>query len=221
MLNTRYYLLLLIISTLPCCDSPLPTINIRAVIPDSSVLASENDLFEAYPDFTKKVGLPSIEEGVDSLEYRLWCHVSANIINLIRIRYSDSGWNISETMIWSHIPEYDIFDKKDTLNHLLTVVVDSTRVRELKPDISMNRFMDSLQYFNLQEAPSNLEILGSISLPNDSWRYTFEIADSRNYRIIEYNCGEVRSLSEFHQKINGLFRFLKQRLAVNFRNCNL
>ena len=208
----------LVIAIVPCCDSTVSNNQLRAVQQDSSVNVSENNLLEALPGFTEKIGLPLIQAGVDSFEYRLWCPNKNGIINLIRIRYFGQAWDISETMIWSHIPEYD-FRKDDTINHLLETIVDSTRVRQLNPDISVNRFIDSLQYYNLQEAPSNLEIRRSVLLPTDSWRYTFEMADSKHYRLIEYNCGEATSLEQFHHSVEGLLRFLKRSLNVEFRDC--
>lgn len=202
------------------CNSRVSTLKINRVLSDSSVSTVDNDLFESFPAFTKNVGLPSIQDGADFLEYRLWMNVSADIINLIRIHYTNERWQVSETIIWSHIPEYE-WKRNDTVNHLLATIVDSTRTRQLVPDISLDRFIDSLQYFNLQEAPPNLEIQKSISLPTDSWRYTFEIADKDQYRIIEYNCGEVHSLIDFHRKVERLLQFLKQHLKVEFRNCIL
>lgn len=202
------------------CNSSVSNIETHRVLSDSTTSMVDKDLFEAFPIFTEKVGLPSIQNGAELLEYRLWMTVSSDIINLIRINYGNKGWQITETIIWSHIPEYK-WKRNDTVNHLLTTVIDSTRTRQLVPDISLDRFMDSLQYFNLQEAPANLEIQQSISLPTDGWRYTFEIADTEHYRIIEYNCGQVNSLIDFHRKIKRLLQFLKQHLKVEFRNCDL
>ena len=82
----------------------------------------------------------------------------------------------------------------------------------------MQAFIDSIQYFNLQEAPSNAEISSSISIGTDSWRYTFELADKVHYRIIEYNVGGGTDLKAFHQRVWGLLFFLKRQLKVEFRD---
>lgn len=193
---------------------PIP---LKPVQPDSSVLAADNDLFAAMPLFTSQLQLPSIEHGVDSFEYRLWCPVASNVINLIRIRYDQQRWIFTETHIWSHIPDHP-FRRGDTVNYLLQTIVDSFHTNMLTPRIPVQTLIDSLQYFNLQEAPSNADIASSTGMVTDSWRYTFELADKVHYRIIEYNVGEVRDLKPFHQSVWALLYFLKRQLNVTFRN---
>jgi hypothetical protein len=199
------------------CDPVARPIPLKPVQPDSSVLAADNDLFAATPLFTRQLQLPSIEHGVDSFEYRIWCPESADVINLIRIRHEQQGWIITETHIWSHIPEHR-YRRGDTVNYLLQTIVDSSHTTVLTPRIAVQAFIDSLQYFNLQEAPSNAAIASSTGMVTDSWRYTFELADKVHYRIIEYNVGDVRGLKAFHQSIWALLYFLKRALNVSFRN---
>jgi len=199
------------------CDAGVRSIPVRPVMPDSSVLAADNDLFAAMPVLTMQLQLPSMEGGVDSFEYRLWCPKDADLINLIRIRYDEGKWLITETAVWSHIPEHG-FRRGDTVNYLVQTIVDSFRTHVLTPRIAMQVFIDSLQYFNLQEAPSNAAITASASMDTDSWRYTFELADKVHYRIIEYNVGGVTDLKVFHQRVWGLLFFLKRQLKVEFRD---
>jgi hypothetical protein len=199
------------------CDPVIRSIPFKAVQPDSSVLLDDNDLLEAMPLLTRQLQLPSIEHGVDSFEYRLWCPKHADLINLIRIRFDRGKWMITETAIWSHIPDH-AFRRDDTVNYLVQTIVDSVHTNVLEPRIAMQTFIDSLQYFDLQEAPSNAEISSSISIGTDSWRYTFELADKVHYRIIEYNVGEVRNLKPFHQRVSAMLYFLKRQLKVEFRD---
>ncbi|AXY75394.1 hypothetical protein D3H65_15990 [Paraflavitalea soli] len=88
----------------------------------------------------------------------------------------------------------------------------------MTPSIPLQRFIDSLQYFNLQEGPSNAAISGSQSMDTDSWRYIFELADKNHYRIIEYNVSSVNGLRPFHERVWGLLFFLKRQLGVEFRD---
>ena len=216
----RLTLLILVIFSfvLAFCDSSTSGTHITPVIADNSVTASQNKLFESMPQFTRLINLPSMQSGVDSLEYRLWLHVSADIICLIRIQNVNSSWEISETVIESHIPEYR-YNQNDTINHLLETIIDSISTRKLTPNIQLPDFLDSMQYFNLQEAPLNIRIQKAYSLPADSWRYTFEVADSKNYRIIEFNCAEYFDLHEFKTKMIQMLQFLKRTLGVEFTDC--
>lgn len=163
--------------------------------------------------------LPSIERGGDSFEWRLWLHVSTDIINLIRIRFTLSSWTISETIIWSHIPDYE-FRRNDTVNHLLSTVIDSSTTRLVVPVLPVNQFIDSLNYYNLQQAIPNSQINNSFQLSTDAWNYTFEIADGRNYRIITYVCsGGIVPDEAFHAKIRQFLRFIRNQLSIKFRPC--
>lgn len=200
------------------CEEKRSGQRFKAIITDSS-LGHEYDLIQAYPDFTRKVNLPSIERGVDSFEYRFWLHVEANIINLIRIRYNNSKWLFTETMIYSHIPDYK-FDRFSTKNHLLETVVDSIHTRSIVPRISIKAFIDSLQSYNFEEAPSNLEIANSFYLPTDAWTYTIELAAKNSHRMIIYTCpGGAETLQEFHSTVSRFLDFIRVNLNIKFTPC--
>jgi hypothetical protein len=98
MTGLQFFIILLATIRFISCEEKWSGKKFNAIIADSS-LRHENDLLQAYPDFTRKVNLPSIESGVDSFEYRFWLHVEADIINLIRIRYDNSRWLMTETII--------------------------------------------------------------------------------------------------------------------------
>ncbi len=215
--NSAKLCLIMLACVFVACDPGARSIAIKPVRVDSSVLAADNDLFEAMPLLTRQLQLPSIEQGVDSFEYRLWCPKHDEQLNLIRIRYDGGKWVITETSIWSHIPDHR-FRRGDTVNYLKQTIVDSVHTNTLMPRIPMQAFIDSLQYFNLQEAPSNAEISSSVSIGTDSWRYTFELADKVNYRIIEYNVGGGTDLKAFHRRVWRLLFFLKRQLKVEFRD---
>ena len=219
MLKLHILILLLASSASIGCGNNGHIKSFNPIIIDTSITKAESHLLQAYPEFTKGVQLPSIENGVDSFEYRLWLHVSADIINLIRIRYDSSSWIISESIIWNHIPDYH-FNRFDTINHLLETVVDSMTSRNIKPTIKISEFIDSLQYYNLEQAPSNIEIEGSHNIGTDAWGYTFELSNKHNYRIITYTCpGNIISLEDFHKSISNFLKFLHQTLNTNFTPC--
>jgi len=196
------------------CGQDRSNVNFRAVIADSLALPSQIYLFEAMPKVTSQLNLPSIREGVDSLEYRLWLNGgSGDVINLIIIRYKNPDWLISETTVWSHIPKYE-FKWNDSINQLLQTVVDSTHTRILKPDISITKFLDSLRYFNLQEAPPGPKVIGSVALSTDSWRHVFEVADKRNYRMIFSQATNWITDATMSSRTKGLKIFMIASLVV-------
>jgi hypothetical protein len=217
---TKLQFLIMLLATIcfVSCEQKGSVKNFKAIIADTS-LGHENDLLQAYPDFTRKVNLPSIESGVDSFEYRFWLHVDADIINLIRIRYDNSKWLLTETIIYSHIPNYD-FDRFSSKNHLLETVVDSALTRSIVPKIAINSVIDSLQSYNFEEAPSNIEIASSFSLPTDAWTYTIELAAKNSHRMIIYTCpGGAESLQEFHSTVSRFLHFIRVNLNVKFTPC--
>jgi hypothetical protein len=218
MTKLHFFIVLLATICSVSCEQKGSVRNFKAIIADTS-LGYENDLLQAYPDFTRKVNLPSIESGVDSFEYRFWLHVEADIINLIRIRYDNSKWLLTETIIYSHIPDYD-FDRFSSKNHLLETVVDSTHTRSIVPKIAMHSFIDSLQSYNFEEAPSNIEIASSFSLPTDAWTYTIELAAKNGHRMIIYTCpGGAESLREFHSTVSRFLDFIRVNLNIKFTPC--
>jgi hypothetical protein len=218
MTRLQYFIMLLAIICIISCEEKGSGQKFKAIIADTS-LGHENNLLQAYPDFTRKVNLPSIESGVDSFEYRFWLHVEADIINLIRIRFDNSRWVVTETIIYSHIPAYD-FDRYSTKNHLLETVVDSTHTRSIVPKIAINSFIDSLQSYNFEEAPSNIQIAGSFSLPTDARTYTIELAAKNSHRMIIYTCpGGAESLHEFHSTVSRFLEFIQVTLNIKFSPC--
>ena len=191
----------------------------RPIVSDTPTTRFERHMAEAFSDFTKKLNLPPITNGVDSFEYRFWLHVNANIINLIRIRHDHNSWTMTETIIWSHIPENN-YSPFDTTNQLLETLVDSTKTRKIKPNISVASFIDSLQFYNLEQAPLNSEIEGSFALSTDAITQTFELADKLGYRRITYTCpGSIVSLENFHNSVYKLLKFLKRSLNIKFKLC--
>lgn len=212
-----YIIFLASVCFIHCRENPSGH-NFQAIIVDTT-LKHESDLLEAFPDFTRKVHLPSLENGVDSFEYRFWLPVEANIINLIRIRYDSSKWLLTETIIYSHIPDYN-FDRLDKKNHLLEVVIDSTNTRSVVPTIAIDAFIDSLQAYNFERAPTNLEIASSFALPSDAWSYTIELAGKKSHRIILYTCpGSTNSLEAFHNSFGYFLQFIRINLNTKFVPC--
>ncbi|RYY64230.1 MAG: hypothetical protein EOO13_18735 [Chitinophagaceae bacterium] len=169
---------------------------------------------------TKKLPLPSIRKGVDSFEYRFWLSgAEPGLTNLIRIRFEESSWLITETRIWSHIPAYP-FNRKDTVNHLLETVIDSVKSAPIVANIDMTTLIDSLQYFNLESASTYKEIRNSFSPHMDGWSHSIELADRQHYRLISYPCPiSITGLHNFHKSMKSLFAFLQRSLPINFLPC--
>ncbi|RYD74091.1 MAG: hypothetical protein EOP53_18940 [Sphingobacteriales bacterium] len=189
---------------------------------DTSMVNEYKQLNIAFKDVTQKIDLPLINNGVDSFEYRFWLNGgsgSGDLINLIRIRFDSAAWIISETLIWSHIPEYE-YKKGDTVNHLLETVVDSTKTRIITPLISISAFIDSLQQHNLEQAPLSLDIKKSFAQHMDGNGQTIELADKHQYRKIFYTCPiTITGLQDFHQSMKSLFLFLQRNLKIKFVPC--
>jgi hypothetical protein len=218
MIRQQFYIIILASVCFVHCKQRQSGSKFKAIMADTT-LRDESDLLKAFPDFTRKVHLPSLENGVDSFEYRFWLPGEANIINLIRIRYDSSKWVLTETIIYNHIPNYD-FSRLDKRNHLLDVVVDSTATRSIVPTIAIDAFIDSLQGYNFERAPSNIQLAGSFALPTDAWSYTIELAAKNSYRIILYTCPcSTNSLEWFHNSFGYFLKFIRTILNTNFIPC--
>jgi hypothetical protein len=76
MTRLEYFIMFVAIICFISCEEKRSAQKFKAIIVDTS-LGHDYELLQAYPDFTRKVTLPSIESGVDSFEYRFWLHVEA------------------------------------------------------------------------------------------------------------------------------------------------
>jgi hypothetical protein len=175
---------------------------------------------EAMADVTTKLNLPDLRKGVDSFELRIWCPMSAYMQNIITIRYINSYWDLTETMVWESYPDRE-YKKNDTANHLTDVVVDSTKSRPLLSKSDKKKFIDSLMNNFVMNFPKRSEIQGSFEIGYDSYRYIFEIAEKDKYQMLEYACGgSIVDKAKVHDKIRDFLNFIRRQLNGEIPDCN-
>jgi hypothetical protein len=175
---------------------------------------------DAMDNITAKLNLQNLKKGVDSFELRIWCLMSADVQNIITIRYIYSQWNISETYVWETYPDRQ-YRRNDTANHLLDVIIDSTKSKSIHPKIDKGKFIDTLLRRYIFNFPEKADFEGSFGIGYDSYRYIFEIAEKNKYNMLDYDCGgEIYDKEELHDKIKNLLNFIRRQLDEKIPQCN-
>jgi hypothetical protein len=177
----------------------------------------QRQFVEALDDITAKLHLPNLKQEVDSFELRVWCPMSAYWQDIIRIRYIDSYWDFSQMSVWMSYPDWEI-DRYDTVNHLMEVVIESTRSKTIVPN---EKVADSILNRFIIHFPKHADLEGSFTIGMDSYRYIFEIAKKDSYQMLDYDCGgDIIDKEELHHKINELINFLRRQLNGEIPACN-
>ena len=208
-MNTLLFRISLIFLIISCDDSRQREHNFQEV--ESPSQRNDRQFNEAMIDITSKLDLNDLRNGVDSFEARIWCPIPDNSQNLIIISRLKSGYRFVQYHVWESYPNYEV-NKYDTVNHLLDVKIDSVKIKILHPNIAKELFIDSLQYFYLPNFPTTKELVNSTALPNDGLRYIFEIAQKKEYQLLDYGWGEVTSKFELHDRVHKLLDFLQRHL---------
>lgn len=202
------------------CDSTQKGNEISTNHPETIDDRDQRRFVEAMDNITTKLNLPTLRNGVDSFELRIWCPMSANQHDVISIRYIYSQWNISETYVWETYPDHD-FKKNDTSNHMLDVNIDSTKSKSIHLKIDNEKFIDTLLNTYIFSFPKKEDLEGSFLIGYDSYRYVFEIARKNNYTMIDYDCGgEIQGKEELHYKIKNFLNFIRRQLNDKIPQCN-
>ena len=193
-----------------CADTPQKESSVQEI--ETALQRSDRQFEESMPDITSKLKLQDLRKGVDSFEVRIWCPIAGyNEQLIIVIKYLDSAWLITENHVWESYPDYE-FKRNDTVNHLLDVKIDSVKSKAISPNINKKLFADSLQNFYLANFPTTKELVNSTSLPTDAFRYIFEIAQKKEYKLLDYGWGDATSKYELHDRVHRLLRFLQRHL---------
>lgn len=144
--------------------------------------------------------ISSIEHGVDSCEIRLRVDHSIFIGTSLftTISYQKNGWRGAEVSGYYNSKMH---------------IRDSICIKQVTPDCGWQKFMDTLQSFQLPMIPSQRQIKGFRDKVDDGTDYIFEIATKNSYRRIKYHDPEVYKDS-INKKVTQLIRFIDRHMHL-------
>jgi hypothetical protein len=212
--STLYVILFTTAIICSCSEPPIPpefkanahtSDSILKEIPPDRLTPEYKDLAATILD---KLNLPSIENGVDGFELRVWIAVNQQE-HLVIVRQVDSVWSadVSE-LTFIYDDEYD---------SLLTIA----RMKTGKtPSSGWPGFLQKLVDTEILKLPDFRQVVTDYALPTDAGGVTVEWANRNKYRIFSYpDLESTQTLSAHAAKMEKAIRMLEQEL--NFKRPSL
>jgi len=145
----------------------------------------------------------SIENGVDSLEIRLWTSLGHTDLNLVDIlKYENNNWHYSQNRYW-YSGDANFPNKGSKM------FLDSAEIKSPKLDLAFSEIIAKLKAIDLRTLPSQSQITGFSDNIADGEYYDLEVATKNYYRHLFFH--EPRRYSD---SVNQRFSRLIKLLAI-------
>jgi len=168
--------------------------------PEFTNLTTDSLLFQNLSAKTKVLNLPSISNGVDSFELRVWHGISiATPKWLVILKYQDSAWHLTDTDCW--------FNYQWTNGRPDKVLLDSSFTNSLKVPSNISSLVDSIRRFRFDTFPSQGEIPDFEDRVADGVFYQIELATPNFYKAIGYS-NPARYHDDYNQKVRRLITIM-------------
>lgn len=169
-------------------------------------LSSDSLLVHSLSAKSIALGIPKINQGVDSFELRIWHGITIATPNqLITLKYQDSAWHLSLTDYWI---SYDWENGRQK-----NIVFDSSFSQSLQVPSAISGIIDSINQFRIDTFPSQKEIPNFRNRVADGMFYEIELATPYYYKAINYYNPNYYSDS-FNHRITKFLTMLN-KIGVN------
>jgi hypothetical protein len=205
----KYILLIVPLIFLGCRFSSIGDIRGKTdyLIPDIKNNRANRLLFVKRQRITDELNIKSIEEGVDTLEIRLWAMAgTAKGGEVYIIRKSRSDWNCYHYWFIERLAVPDIPEKQSySLEELSAAGLDTFWIKKETPRSGWDRFISKLnatEFYNLE----SFNVVSTAVKENiTSYSFMIEYAMKKKYRLFMYNCSDIYQGCQQCQQMTGIF----------------
>jgi hypothetical protein len=142
-----------------------------------------------------------MDKGSDSVGIRIWYMDTLNQTHYLSFGFSKNRWYGFKTRYW-YVPY--------RLDSVKTVAISSSDTIQL--------VVQTIMQMNIENIPTQEEIPGFAdtgSADDKAVYFLFEIATSRYYKLMHYNCPEKHSDKfGYHRKVNSIIQTISKKMVT-------
>lgn len=168
--------------------------SVHIILPDSSKSHKVDIRYRYIRNIRRELNLKDLEQGVDSVEFRLYERGAFFKPNrLFVIKHEKGIWTCTLVTYWDRYPLVGErnFESGNWRDELTNSVVDSFQALNIIPKCRWTELADSLRILNIAALPSQRDIPNFYDGVSDGMEYHFEIATKNYYKFFSYHNPEV------------------------------